>query len=811
LNKLRCFLSAAALFAALSLSATPDPTYTALRASRPDGRVATLTNYSFDRDVFHVTLNGPLYLLAPVNGKEIGAVFAGEGTVTLTPATPPERRQLAIDTGDDKLTVLTEKFERAVFFDAALVNQLASATTKGEVSPEATKAFDDFSNNERHKFKSNVHVRVLQDLLDPTPQPLFLAFVRGRSYGPLLIGSDPRGQDASMLSDLLDGGEKSFLLDLDDTRGGIWYLAHLKSEIASGSAETVPRPAAADRYLVDSTIASNAELSGSTTIEMKPRYAARVLPFALDDRLRIDSVDVAKAGTNPPEWTPAAFIQEKPQEDADAAAVFAAPLAPAQPYLLRVKYHGIDKHVLESAGDGNYTVNARSSWYANIGRFTEPAMFELTFRYPQKNQLIAVGTEAENRVEGDQRVAVWKSARPLRVAGFNYGVFRKMSTQDKDSGMTVNVYTNKGEPDIIREINRAMEGGQQADEFGMPAPSIHVDTSSLAQAAFADAANTARVGNIYFGPLPDKEVAITQQSAWFFGQSWPGLVYLPYLAFTSGTTRNLLGFGLDMKDFVDVVGPHEMSHQWWGHQVGWASYRDQWLSEGFAEFSAMLVLQNTGGMKVANTLWEKKRKTILEKPTRGRITNAEAGPITQGVRLATWQNGSAYSAIVYNKGAYVLHMLQMAMNDSKKHDEAFASMMKDFATTYAGKNPSTEDFKHVVEKYAPPQLKLTADGKLDYFFQEWVYGTAIPKYTSDLKVEDAGGGRYRLSGTVTQSEVPDNFAVAMPLYLQFDKGVAKVGSLVLVGNETKPVTAELPLPMKPQKLLINVNHDILAR
>lgn len=35
--------------------------------------------------------------------------------------------------------------------------------------------------------------------------------------------------------------------------------------------------------------------------------------------------------------------------------------------------------------------------------------------------------------------------------------------------------------------------------------------------------------------------------------------------------------------------------KWWGHAVGWASYHDQWLSEGFAEFSAALFLENTGG------------------------------------------------------------------------------------------------------------------------------------------------------------------------------------------------------------------------
>lgn len=819
MEKLRCFSSALALFAALSLSAAPapDPTYTALRASRPDGRAVALTNFEFDRDVYHFTLNGTLHLLGRVDGKELGGVFIGDGSYTLTPASPAERKSLSLNTGDDKLTALTDKIERAVFFDSELVKKAASKPGEGSPSPDAIKAYEDFLNNQRKEFKSNLHIRVLQDLLDPSPTPLFLAFVRGHSYGPAVLGVDPRGYDAAFggSGSLLDGGEKTFLVNLQNTKGGLWYLSFMKSELDGGTANVVSRPAIADKYVVDTTIAPNAEISGSTTISLTPRGTVHVLPFALDGKLRIDDVSYSKADANPPAWTPVAFIQEKPEEDDDSAAIFTTPLDARVPYLVKVTYHGIDKHVLEDAGDGNYTVRARSSWYANIGRFSEPAMFELKFHYPQKNQLIAVGSETENKVEGDQRVSTWKSPRPLRVAGFNYGKFKKLSTPDKESGMTVDVYTNQGEPSIIRDINAALRSGGEGDDLvteGM-AQQVHIDTASLAQAAFADAANTVRVGNLYFGPLADNRIAVTQQSQWFFGQSWPGLIYLPYLAFVNGTVRNTLGFGADMKDFVDVVGPHEMSHQWWGHQVGWSTYHDQWLSEGFAEFSAMLVLQLTGNPKAANNLWEKKRKSIIEKPTGATITSDSAGPITQGVRLSTWRNGSAYSSIVYNKGAYVLHMLQMAMADQTKpnRDEAFIAMMKDFATTYAGKNASTDDFQRVVEKYVPQQMKLTKDGKLDYFFHQWVWGTAVPKYVSNLDVKDIGGGKYQLSGTITQSEVPDDFAVTMPLYLQFDKGLAKIGSIVLVGNQTQPVKAEIPLPQKPQKLLINANHDVLSR
>ena len=326
--------------------------------------------------------------------------------------------------------------------------------------------------------------------------------------------------------------------------------------------------------------------------------------------------------------------------------VFPAALSAGQAVRLRLRYEGVD--VLTSAGDGNYVVGARESWYPNLGVFREPAAYELTYRIPSKNEIVSVGDAVETRVEGDTTVAVWKTSTPIRVAGFNYGRrFKKLEQADPDSGLRIQVFTNPGTPDIIREIE--LSG---------------VSPEKLADSAMADGINTARVGSVYFGPLPYGHVAITQQSQWFFGQSWPTLIFLPYLSFLDSYNRFRLGLH-GTEGFVDAVGPHEFSHQWWGHLVGWDTYHDQWLSEGFAEFTAALVLEITVGPKKAADYWDKARKDILEKPALAFVANDEAGPITQGWRLATWRNTSAAQAMIYRKGAYVLQMLRMLMRDPK--------------------------------------------------------------------------------------------------------------------------------------------------
>src|SRR6266850_2905788 len=252
----RALLAVAVVVAAATAFGASDPTYTALRAARPDGRVIEVKDLAVDRDAYHITLTGSLYTVAPVDGATVGAVFVGNGSYTLTPASDNELRELRLESGDEKLTALSDTFESAVVFDAPMIKAAETAAggaKKGTVAPEATKAFDDFLKKERKDFTTNLHIRVLQDILDPLPQPLFLAYVRGRKLPPALMAFDIRGVDALHLFEIGDGGEKTMLYVNDQTKGGIWYMAHAVPDYKSGSAAVTPRIADAERYVIDTT------------------------------------------------------------------------------------------------------------------------------------------------------------------------------------------------------------------------------------------------------------------------------------------------------------------------------------------------------------------------------------------------------------------------------------------------------------------------------------------------------------------------------------------------------------------------------
>jgi hypothetical protein len=786
---------------ACSASAQEASEYRSLRASRPDGRTITVDNLTFERDAYRITLrSGVVHLLAPAGRETFGAVFIGEGSYQLTPATDTERRHLQLVT--NRADVLSDRFTRLIllFTDRTAEELQARAPAAvGTPDPAATRAYEDYLQREQNGLP-NFHLRVLADLLNRPARKdgVFLAFAEGQTYSPVLIAVDPLGISNLTARFAFFGGEEVALVSFDKENGGLWYSSALAREAVRGRGKPIRMLADATHYEIDTTLQGSG-VRGTTTISMTPLAdGIRVLPIQIFERLRIQSATLDR-GTSAP--VPVAVLQEpRPTglfsklfrdelRGADVAVQFDEPLTRGAAVRLTLTYEGRD--VLDGS-EGRYSVGARDSWYPNLGTFDDLATYDMTFRYPSRNVLVAVGEPVSEKTEGGQKVAVWRSEVPIRVAGFNYGDYVKTSRNDPDSGLSVEVFTHRGTP-----------------------------SGAMANNALADALNTARLGKIFFGPPPYKHLSVTQQPEMTFGQSWPTLVFLPTTSFVSSTDFALGTDGLDprlvqlLKEFGNTVAWHEVAHQWWGHQVGWSSYRDQWLSEGFAEYTAGLAVELTGGpngRKNANAFWELRRTEVLGKTTG--IPNSEAGAITQGFRLATRRSPGAAQAMIYSKGAYVLHMIRMVMREDgvPDPDRAFRALMMDFVKTWSGKNPSTDDFQAVAERHMTKDLDLAGNGRLDYFFNQWVRGTDIPTLTSALDVADLGGGKYRISGTITQAGVPPEFRTSVPIYLDFGNDrVVRLGVGTITGSTTSKMSADVALPQKPRRVVINAMHDVLSR
>jgi len=774
------------LLVASTASAQDATAYRDLRASRPDGRTIPVKRLILERDAYRLTLeSGAVHLLAPLGRDTFGAVFIGQGSYTLSPATPAERRHLQLVAGSTE--VLTDRFSKLIllFTDKTAADVMAHApVATGAPDPAAMRAYEDYLNRQRDDVLPNLHLRVLADLLNRPARTdgVFLAFVEGQNHAPVLLAVDPLGVSNLTPRFSFFGGEEVVLFSFNNQNGGLWYSSTFAPQAKSGRGRPVRMLADASHYDIDTTLDGGA-LRGTTTITFTPNAdGVRVLPIELFPRLRIRTATLDRGGAA----VPVAVLQESGTTAPEVAIQFSEPLARGAAVKLTLTYEGRD--VLQGA-EGRYFVGARDSWYPNVGTLDDHATYALTFRFSARNDLISVGEQVSERTEGGQKIAVWRSEQPIRVAGFNYGDFQKTSRADAESGVTVDVYTNRG------------------PEFG-----------GMSGIPLADAVNTSRVASMFFGAPTYRRISITQQALQLSsGQSWPTLVYLPSVVFLSpseqerrisGDPRALQG----LKEFGNTVTWHEVAHQWWGHQVGWSNYRDQWISEGLAEFTAALMLEVNSGRKKADAFWAERRSEVLGRTTG--VPNADAGAITQGFRLGTPRSPGAARAMLYSKGAFVVHMLRMVMREENTPDpdRRFKAMMADFVTTWSGRNPSTDDFKAIAEKHITRDMNLAGDGTLDYFFDQWVHGTDIPTLTSSIQATDLGNGKYQIAGSITQSGVPAEFRTRVPIYIDFgDDRLGFLGSIAVTGSTTQKLSVTANLPQKPRRVIINAHHDVLSR
>jgi aminopeptidase N len=305
---------------------------------------------------------------------------------------------------------------------------------------------------------------------------------------------------------------------------------------------------------------------------------------------------------------------------------------------------------------------------------------------------------------------------------------------------------------------------------------------------------------------------MTQQASPSFGQSWPGLVWLPITYFYDTTIRHQLGMD-DPRAYFKVVAPHEVAHQWWGHTIGFGSYRDQWMSEGFADMSASLYLQNIYSKEPQRFVkfWEDERELLLERNKEG-FRAIDAGPLTLGYRLSNSREGYDIARrLIYPKGAYVLHMLRMMMMDRRSGDQQFKDTMQDFVKTYANRAATTEDFKAIVEKHMTPEMDLDGNHRLDWFFNEYVYGTALPSYKLEYKFDNAPDG-VLFNLKLTQNNVDEHFKMLVPIYLEMSDGkLLSLGRARMLGN----TSLEQKVPLKgfkeaPKRAVVNYYYDVLA-
>jgi len=269
-----------------------------------------------------------------------------------------------------------------------------------------------------------------------------------------------------------------------------------------------------------------------------------------------------------------------------------------------------------------------------------------------------------------------------------------------------------------------------------------------------------------FGPYPfaDSKFALAETPIW-------GMEHATVIAYGNSFPDAIRGSGVvdpyELRNkLYDYVLVHETAHEWWGNAISAASWGDFWLHEGFATYAEALWVEHVHGLETALDFMRDKRNGLSELATvfRPRRTSA----------------GEAYDTQMYDKGAWVLHMLRYVMGD-----EPFFAALLEF-----GSDPklrfaaaTSADFQAICEKHHGAPLRS--------FFQPWLYGTRWPSYTvHQPKLE---GNKATVA---IDCRSPGQFDYEMPLDLQArcaDGSIVKKRVTLVKGANAIQIEASAPI------------------
>ncbi|MBI2956668.1 MAG: hypothetical protein HYY26_05090 [Acidobacteria bacterium] len=769
-----------------------------------------VTDLYLRRDALRLNLrHGTLIFLEPIEGRVTGAIFDGAGEILIVPPDRPERQQMLKFTGSP---ILTETFNRAYFrFSDNTAEELRAQIAGGRGQrTDAAELAARWAG--RLPFLDRLHAqRLLLDFLDPAPRPYFYAAVRGERLRSFDVVVDERRPEQVQVGQVR-------------ATDGVAYYDVWTSFSRADAAPAPSRPRALS-YQIDATFSPAHELEVTCEVELELGTSPiRVLTFELSRFLMVEEVAALGAGEESrPErlefFQNVSFSPEEARHRGSDLVAVALPEAATGRHRLRFRYRG---RVIADLGSGVLHVGARESWYPRPG-VASLAHYCLRFRYPRRWTLVAVGRLRESREEGEWKESVWQSEVPLPVAGFNLGDYEAHRGEGADAEVTIYAHREL-EPRLLASLRPPPEapaalpgelGPRREDPF-RAAPAI-VDRPAPAPPP-APTEGMARVGKEIaaalgmfsglFGEFPYGELKVSQ-SPGLWAQGYPGLIYLPTFCFLSAESLGRLNVSEGVRQhYSELVPAHETAHQWWGNWVQTPRYRDQWLAESLAAYSALLFLerQENGPARVREWL-ERYRRELLKADADGQPLEA-TGALALGLRLDSSRSPDGYVGLIYKKGPWVIHMLRELFRDSETGSEAaFFGVLR--ALAQQSEEPlTTAAFQRALEAALPAPADVEQSGRLDWFFEQWVYQTGIPRYRLRWQARRQGEGAWAVEGTIEQSEVPDVFLTPLPVFARWGREQRRLGTVVATGPK---VDFRFAVPSKPDELLLDPHLTVLRR
>jgi aminopeptidase N len=308
----------------------------------------------------------------------------------------------------------------------------------------------------------------------------------------------------------------------------------------------------------------------------------------------------------------------------------------------------------------------------------------------------------------------------------------------------------------------------KSDEAGLD---LHVFFKPAHQTLGATYANTAVKEFTYYvtlyGPAPSTTLKVVEIPDDTVPAAWaPEIAAISSRAVTEKVNYRLLA--------------NTISHQWWGASVSPASRDDWWLNDGFARYSEARYVEQAAG------------QAGLEETVKDMSVGAlayDTVPLSSAGKLDVFS--PEFQSLVTDKGAMILHMLRWVIGD-QKYDQT----MRTFASKYAGKSASLDDFRALAEQNYGQQLV--------WFFSQWLDSTGAPEFKTKYTIYRLGSGKgFRVVGQIAQ----DLDLFRMPVDLKIDTdGKTENKRIEVVGTNS---AFNIETFGKPRRIVIDPDDRVL--